>query len=346
MTTASPPPATAESSSAASESPLAAILLLVTAMSVVPLMDGIAKYLSASYPVSQVVWARYFFHLLVLLPLVLWHHGPRGLMPRNPAVQVLRSAFLLLSTIFFFAAIALIPLADAIALVFVSPLLVTAFSPLILGEQVGLRRWSAVIVGFVGACIVFRPGFGMLQWGSLLALAAGSTYAFYVLMTRKLSGSAPPLVTLFYTALLGGAVMTAVMPFAWVAPSHQDLALMVAMGVIAACGHFLIIKAFEKAPASLLAPYGYSEIVMATLVGYVAFGDFPDHWTWIGIAIIVCSGIYISLREQRLRKTAVSALAGAPSNPIGPLSSGPNPVGPASPPGPGTRGPGRRDLDG
>lgn len=318
------------------DSPLPAILLLVTAMSLVPLMDGIAKYLSDSYPVSQVVWARYFFHLVILLPLVAWRHGRHGLIPQKPGVQVLRSAFLLLSTIFFFAAIALIPLADAIALVFVSPLIVTAFSPLVLGEHVGLRRWSAVLVGFVGALIVFRPGLGALQWGSLLALCAGSTYAFYVLMTRKLSGSAPPLVTLFYTALLGAAVMSAVMPFTWVQPGARDLALMVTMGAIAASGHFLIIKAFEKAPASLLAPYGYSEIVMATIVGYVAFGDFPDHWTWVGIAVIVCSGIYISLRERRLHKSPVSAMAGAPSNPVGPTN----------PPGPGSKGPGTPDLDG
>jgi len=336
MTTGSPPPATAAATTAASESPLAAILLLVTAMSVVPLMDGIAKYLSASYPVSQVVWARYFFHLLVLVPLVAWNHGRRGLVPQKPAVQVLRSAFLLMSTILFFAAIALIPLADAIALVFVSPLIVTAFSPLVLGEQVGLRRWSAVIVGFIGACIVFRPGLGVFQWGSLLALGAGSLYGFYVLMTRKLSGSAPPLVTLFYTALLGAAVMTAVMPFTWVPPSARDLALMVAMGAVAASGHFLIIKAFEKAPASLLAPYSYSEIVMATAVGYLAFGDFPDAWTWIGIAVIVFSGIYISLREQRLRKNPVSAMAGPPSNPVGP----------ASPPAASSRDPGTRDSGG
>ena len=320
MTSASPPSA---ATAASRESPLTGILLLVTAMAVVPLMDGIAKYLSATYPVSQIVWARYFFHLIVLAPLVLWRHGRSGLVPQRPGFQVLRSAFLLLSTILFFAAIALIPLADAIALVFVSPLIVTAFSPLVLGEQVGLRRWSAVIVGFLGACIIFRPGLGVLQWGSLLAIAAGTGYAFYILATRKLSGSAPPLVTLFYTALLGAVVMTAVAPFAWVAPSMTDLGLMAAMGIIAAGGHFLIIKAFEQAPASLLAPYGYTEIVMATLVGYLAFGDFPDHWTWVGIAVIICSGIYISLRERRLHKSPVSAMAGAPSNPVGPGSRGP-----------------------
>lgn len=303
---------------AAPDSPLAGIALLVTAMTLVPLMDGIAKYLSAAYPVSQIVWARYFFHMAILLPLVLWHYGARGLLPRRPLVQLLRSGFLLCSTIFFFGAIALIPLADAIALVFISPLIVTACSPFVLGEQVGVRRWSAVLIGFLGALIVFRPGLSVLQLGSLLAVGAGSTYACYILATRKLSGSAPPLVTLLQTAVVGAVVMSLVVPFAWVTPASRDLTLMAVMGAVAAGGHFLIIKAFERAPASLLAPYGYSEIVMATLVGYVAFGDFPDQWTWLGIAVIVAAGIYISLRERRRLRPPVAGMASAAPSPDAP----------------------------
>jgi len=300
--------------------------MLVTAMALVPLMDGIAKYLSADFPVSQVVWARYFFHLAILLPLVLWLHGKRGLVPRRPLVQLLRSSFLLCSTILFFAAIALIPLADAIALVFISPLIVTACSPFVLGEQVGVRRWSAVLIGFLGALIVFRPGLGVFQLGSLLAVGAGSTYACYILATRKLSGSAPPLVTLLQTAVVGAVVMSLVVPFTWVAPGPRELALMAAMGAIAAGGHFLIIKAFERAPASLLAPYGYSEIVMATLIGYVAFGDFPDHWTWLGIAVIVIAGVYISLRERRRQRPPVAGLASLPGASAAPSAAAPGAI--------------------
>ncbi|MGF1609785.1 MAG: DMT family transporter [Kiloniellales bacterium] len=315
------------------ESPLPGIALLVTAMAVVPVMDGIAKYLSASYPVSQIVWARYFFHMAILLPLVLWQYGKRGLLPRRPLAQLLRSSFLLCSTVFFFAAIALIPLADAIALVFISPLIVTACSPFVLGEQVGIRRWSAVLIGFLGALIVFRPGLGVFQLGSLLAVAAGSTYACYILATRKLSGSAPPLVTLLQTAVVGAVVMSLIVPFTWVAPAASDLALMAAMGAVAAGGHFLIIKAFERAPASLLAPYGYSEIVTATLIGYLVFGDFPDHWTWLGIAVIVAAGIYISLRERRRRRPVVAGMA----------SAAPSPDAPPTPDAPGAIAPERRD---
>ena len=284
------------------ENPLLGIALIVGAMSVVPLMDAIAKALSADYPVLQVVWARYFFHLIILLPLVLVRFPGRQLIPPRPLFQILRGGFLLLSTIFFFAAISVIPLADAIALVFVSPLVVTALSPFVLGERVGFFRYSAVLIGFLGAIIIIRPGAGFLQWSALLAVAAGTIYAFYALTTRKLSGTAPPLLTLAYTALLGAVATSVVVPFVWVTPSLEDFGYMLAMGAVAAVGHFMLIKGYEQASASLLAPYGYSEIVMATIVGYLAFGDFPDAWTWIGVAIVIGSGIIISWREARLAR--------------------------------------------
>jgi len=279
-------------------STLAGILLMLAAMTVVPLMDGVAKHLSAAYPVVQVVWARYFFHLAILLPVVLWRHGVDALVLRRPALQIVRGGFLLGSTIFFFAAIALMPIADALALVFVAPLMVTALSPVVLKEQVGIRRWAAVSVGFVGVMVIVRPGFSTFHWGMVLALSAGATYALYSLATRKLSGSAPPLVTLAYTALLGALCMSAVVPFFWIPPDPTGLAWMILLGLIAAGAHFLIIKAFEHAEASLLAPLGYGEIFMATVVGYFAFGDFPDPWTWLGITIVIGSGVYVSLRER------------------------------------------------
>ncbi len=280
-------------------SPLAGILLLLAAMMLVPMMDGLAKALSAGFSTSQIVWARYFFHLAFLAPLVLWRYGGAALRPKRPLAQLLRGGLLLGSTLLFFAAIREMPLADAIALIFVYPFIVTALSPLLLGEQVGIRRWSAVLVGFAGALIVIRPGLGVFQWSALLALGAGSVYALYVMATRKLAGSNPPLVTLAYTALLGAVVMSAIAPFDWTAPAPADWAMMALMGAIAAGGHFLVIMAYERAPASLLSPYGYSEIVMATAVGYLAFGDFPDAGTWLGVAVIIASGVYIAIRERK-----------------------------------------------
>ena len=299
-----PPSVTASPETGASASPIKGILLYLPAMAIVPFMDGIAKHLSEEMSVLQVSWARYFTHFAILLPLVLLTQKPAKLLPQQPFLQVFRGALLLISTVSFFWAISLMPLADALAIVFVSPLVVTALSPWLLGETVGIRRWSAVLVGFLGACIIIRPGPEMLNSGAPFALAAGVCYAFYLIATRRLAGSAPPMVTLFYTALVGAVVLSLAVPFAWTTPNVGQVGLMAALGLIAAIGHFLVIKAFDSAPASLLAPYGYSEIVMATLVGYLVFGDFPDSWTWIGVAIVIASGVYVSLRERKLKASS------------------------------------------
>ncbi len=282
--------------------PLAAIALLLIGMVIVPFMDATAKELSARYHLVQIVWSRYFFHFFLIAPLVLLRFGAGGLKPPQLTAQILRGGLLLGSTALFFAAIARMPLADALALVFVAPLIVTALSPWLLGEQVGVRRFSAVGVGFLGVLIIVRPGMGVFDLGAFLALAGGTTFAFYLLATRRLSGSAPALVTLAFTALLGAVVMTALLPWFWITPSPGDFLLMASMGLIAALGHLCVIKAYEWGEASMLAPFGYSEIVTMTLVGYLFFGDFPDSWTWAGIAVITGSGIYISLRERRRAK--------------------------------------------
>lgn len=283
---------------AATENHLLGILLMVAAMMVVPFMDALAKTLAERYTILQLTWARFFFHFMILAPIVLYRHGRSALRPARPFLQLVRSGFTLLSTILFFWAIALMPIADALALLFVSPMVVTALSPVMLGERVGPRRWAAVIAGFAGALIILRPGFGVMQIGSLLALAAGCSFAFYTLLTRKLSGSAPPLVTLTYTAVTGAVLMSVAVIPGWLSPPPLDLLMMVGIGAVAAGGHFMLIRAFDHAPASVLAPYSYSEIVMATAVGWFIFSDFPDNWTWTGIAVIVASGIYISWRER------------------------------------------------
>jgi len=288
----------------ASSQLLNGILLMLTAMALLPIYNGIAKYLSADYPVAQVVWARYFFHLAVLLPLVLWRYGPRTLVPPRFRLQLLRGTLLVADTFLFFGALALIPLADTLALTFVAPLMLTALSALLLGEQVGVRRWSAVAIGFIGTLIIVRPGFAAFEPGALLALGAGMAYAIYQLLTRKLAGSAPPLVTLGYSALVGTLVMTAALPTYWVTPPLADLALMVGMGATAAGAHFLIISAFERGQASLLAPFNYCEMIGAVAIGYLVFGDFPAAWTWLGVLVLIASGVYISLRERQVRAQA------------------------------------------
>lgn len=272
---------------------------MLVGVSIVPIMDGLAKYLAAYYPVSQIVWGRFFFHFVFMLPVVLIRYRDVVFKVQQPVLQVLRGGFLLGATLCFFWSLKYLSIPDALTLLFVSPLLVTCLSPALLGEHVGVRRWSAVIVGFLGVCIVLRPGGGAFQLASFAALGAGFCHACYILATRRLSGTAPPLVTLFYTSLLGMAVLSLYTPWHWEAPGSLHLVYMIAIGAIAAGGHYLLIKAFDHAEASVLAPFGYGEIVMATIVGYIGFGDFPDLVTWIGIAVIIGSGVYIAVREHR-----------------------------------------------
>ncbi|HZJ09347.1 MAG TPA: DMT family transporter [Trueperaceae bacterium] len=275
-------------------------VLMLAAMTLLPIMDGLAKGLSERYPVTQVVWARYFFHFAVMLPLLLLRFGGRALIPKRLGLQLVRGGLLLAATTLFFFALAVMPQATVLALFFVSPAVVTVLAPFLLGERVGGWRVVAVLVGFLGVLLILRPGAGVFGWGAVFAILAGVIHGFYMMFTRRLAGSAPPLVTLGYTAVIGAVVMSLLMPYVWVRPAVTDLAIMVLLGVLAASGHFLLIKAFDHAPANWLAPLGYAEIVTAVIYGFAAYGHLPDALTWLGIAVIVGAGVWISVKEQRM----------------------------------------------
>lgn len=283
---------------------LTGILLLVVGYQIVPFMDAIGKHLSATYSVWQISWARFFFHFVFLAPFVLYRY--RGAVFRLPMqwLQVLRGGFLMCATFLYFTSVSILPLADTLAITFIGPFIVTLLSAWILGEKVGWRRRAAVAVGFLGGLVIVRPGFESVGWGVFSALLCACCFACYVIATRKLAGSAPPIVTLTYTALLGMVVLSAIMivggDSVWRAPDAEAWGLMSCIGVCAVAGHYLVIKAYDYAEASLLAPFGYSEMLTTATLGYVIFGDFPDSWTWLGLAIIVASGVYISLRERKL----------------------------------------------
>lgn len=282
----------------------AGIFLMIAATQIVPVMDGLAKYLSPRYPAWQLTWSRFFFHLLVLLPVVLLRFDWRELWPQKPFLQIARGAFLMVATALFFAALRTVPLTDALALLFCYPLIVAVLSPFLLGERMAPSHWAAVVLGFLGVLVILRPGFVTLEWGSILALLGGVAYSLYFLATRRLSKTAHPLVTLAYTAVFGAVVLTMAAPAYWVSPRLSDLPIMAGIGIAAASGHFLLILAFERAPASVLAPLGYAEIFMATAIGYFVFDDFPDRWTWIGIAMVIASGSYVLVREKRVEPPA------------------------------------------
>lgn len=274
-------------------------VLMLAAMVLLPIMDGLAKGLSERYPVLQVVWARYLFHLIAMLPLVLARYKPRELIPRQAGLQLVRGSMLLAGTALFFGGLSQLPQATVLALFFVSPLVVTLLAPMLLGERVGVWRVVAVLVGFVGVLLILRPGSGAVSWGAAMALGAGVVHGFYMIFTRRLAGSAPPLVTLGYTAVVGAVIMSVVVLFVWVRPTLGDFLIMMFLGVLAAGGHFLLIKAFDHAPATFLAPLGYAEMVTAIIFGFLAYGHLPDALAWVGILIIVGAGVAVSLWETR-----------------------------------------------
>ena len=278
---------------------LIGIGLMLMAMAILPGIDVIAKYMGANgTPVLQIVWARLTFGAVLTLPFALPHAGLKGLLPNRPLIHTLRAALLITATFFFFWSLRFLPIADALAIFFVQPLVVTALSPLILKEHVGPRRWAAVAVGFVGTLIIIRPGFGALNPGAILALAAGTSLALYFLLTRLIAGEQKAIVTTFHTNLLGAVMTSALVPLVWITPTQTDWLLFLALAAIANFGHYFIVRAYDHAEASLLAPLAYTEMITSTLLGLLFFGDFPDRYTFLGVAILISCAIYISVRER------------------------------------------------
>ncbi len=274
------------------------ILWMIAATMMFVNIDAIAKHLTQTYPVIEVAWARYFFHLLFLMAF-LGRRLPAVLRTRRLPLQLWHSAFLVFATFLMMSALRVIPLADASTLLFLAPLVVTALSAPFLGERVGMRRWIGVLVGFLGALVVIRPGVGMMQMASFLPAGAAVAFAFYQIATRLLARTDPSMTTLFYTALLGAMTLSAIVPFVWVTPAPIDLLMMIASGLFGGVGHFMLIKAFTAAPAATVSPFTYTTLIWSVTYGFVLFGDFPDAWTWAGAAIIVGSGLHILRREQR-----------------------------------------------
>ena len=279
-----------------------AITFNLLAWVMLPIMDGFAKYLSSDLPVLQITWARYFFTVAFTLPVMFFFFRKNLVWTDKPKLQLIRGLILLTANVCFFYSISIISLAKALTLAFIAPLIVTAFSPIFLGEKVGFRRWSAVIIGFIGSMVVIRPGFVEINLASLAALGTGVMYGFYLIITRKLSSSDNPLLTLLLTGVVGAIIVSFVMPFVWIKPTLNQWSMMAAIGIFACVGHLFIILSLKYADASKLAPFSYFEIVTNIIIGYYFFSDFPDKWTFLGLFIIILSGIYISRRENIVKR--------------------------------------------
>jgi drug/metabolite transporter (DMT)-like permease len=268
-------------------------------------LDAMAKYLGGHMDPLQVTAMRYISAFVLALIFLNPLTRPGMLRSVRPGLQIVRGIMMLLTTIFNFLAFRYLQLDEALAILFSTPFLVAIVAGPILGEWVGWRRWTAIAVGFFGVLVVIRPGFGGgMQWAALLSVASAIFYAAYAITTRLVMRSDSSAATLFYANLVGVVVMLPVLPFVWTAPpSGFDLTLLLGVGALGSAGHFLLILAHDRAPASVLSPFMYTQLLWAVTLGYLVFDNVPNRWTLAGAAIVVASGLYLLYRERKVRGT-------------------------------------------
>lgn len=289
----------------APETPIRGVLWMCAAMVCFTILDAQAKLLvTGGYDALQVSWARYAFHVLPMV-LILNVRFLAILKTGHPGLQIGRSILVLLVTVFYIIGLQTVPLADFAALLALTPVLVTVLSIPILKEKVGPRRWVGVFVAFAGAVIVLRPGMGVMDTAALIVLAGAITNAFFNVTTRFVSRTDSTMTSLAYSAVVGLVVLSLVLPFVWTTPaSAQDWALHIGVGVFGALAHLFVIQAYTAANAATVAPFTYTNLIWATVWGYLLFGHLPDAWTITGAGTIVAGGLYV-LHRARLRSKPV-----------------------------------------
>ena len=281
--------------------------LMIIAMQVAPTIDAFAKLAIARVPALEIAAGRFVVQTVLSLALILLFGKGAELRPPRLRLHVMRGLMLATTTLLFFSALKVMPIVDALATAFVEPMILTALSALVLKEKVGPRRWLACFVGFIGCLIVVRPSMDVFGWHALLPLGSAVSFAFYHLITRQLAGHGSMLGSQFITGLTGASALLLVLLVTStqglagqvaVLPLPMDALFITGVGIASLISHGLVLHAFQRAPAMVLAPLGYLEIISGTAYGYFIFGDFPHPVTWIGIAIIISSGLYILHRER------------------------------------------------
>lgn len=279
--------------------PWLGIFFMCVACALFPVQNAVVKLLTGIYPFQEVVWVRLGTHLLLMCAIFLPRRGLALLRTRAPLQQVVCSAGLFGATFFFFSAAKSIGVTEAIAISFISPLVVTFLAWPILGERITAVRLASVVIGFAGVLIVIRPGTSVFQWASLLIVASAVSYAVYQIIVRRVSAVDSPATTAFYSALGCTLVASLFVPFHWKTPENwRDLALMLSLGVSGGFGHYCVARAFSYAPANLIAPLNYTQMIGSVIVGYLMFAEVPDFYTWIGSAIIIVAGLLVGWQSR------------------------------------------------
>jgi drug/metabolite transporter (DMT)-like permease len=282
------------------ERPLRGIALLVSATVLFSMSDTTAKYLTGSLPAIEIAWVRYIVFTMLAAGVAV-RSGHHGMRTRRPVWQILRGLGVVGSAVLFIASLASMPIAQATTVNFVSPLLITILSVPILGERIRLGGWLAVLAGFAGVLIVARPGTERFHPAVLLVLGSSLCWSGAMLITRRMARTERASATLLWTAGTGLVLLTVLLPFAFVAPSLASVGLALVIGLISSGGQWLTLLAYRRAPASVLAPLSYGQLIWSSVLGYLVFGSVPSRWTLIGGAIIACSGFY-TVREARMQQ--------------------------------------------
>ncbi|NGM20311.1 DMT family transporter [Roseomonas stagni] len=282
------------------DDPVRGILLMLAAITLFSIADAMSKQLTQTLSPLMVAWIRFATFFLLALLFVARRGGTRFLAARRPWLQVARGLGVAGSALAMTFALRVLPLAEATAINFVSPAFITVLSVIFLAEKVGWRRWSAIAVGLVGVLIVVRPGSGVFQAAALLPLLTAAFWAGAVIATRKMAGAGgdPPETTLIWSAGVGFLLFTVLLPFGWQTPDAGQVGFGMLVGLVSSIPHALVVLAYRAAPASVLAPFSYVQLVTSSLVGFIGFGAVPDSWTFAGGAVIAAAGLYTAHRER------------------------------------------------
>jgi drug/metabolite transporter (DMT)-like permease len=292
-----PLPAAIAGAGAPAEDPLRGIILYAAATILFATADTTAKYLTAFLPIIEIIWIRYAIFVMFAASLV-YRTRPSGLALRSPSMQLARGVFLVGSSILFVFGVSRMPISQATSISFVAPMLITILSIPLLGEQVGIRRWAAVVVGLIGVLIVVRPGGGTLGAAALFSLGSAFCWAMALIITRKMATSERPTTTLLISATTGLLLLSLLLPFNFAWPTPFQAALTLLLGSFASLGQWMVVLAHRQAPASALAPFSYGQLLWVSIGGYLVFAAIPDRWTVLGSAIIIASGLYTAHRER------------------------------------------------
>ena len=286
---------------------LIGIALMCGTVALFACLDTTAKYLNTEMDAFQIAWGRYTSAFILTLFVSNPISRPELLKTGSPKLQVLRSLLLVASTVLNFLALRWMQLDEVLSIIFTFPFIVAMASIPLLGERIGWRRWSAICFGFCGVLVITRPGFAAMQPAALFSLAATICYGFYAVITRIVSRTDSNQTSLFYTNLVGALVMLPIVPFVWTTPAHwTTVALMLMTGVLGSLGHFLLISGHRLAPASVLAPFIYTQLIWVVILGYVVFDHVPNVWTMAGASMVVGSGLYMIWRERKLGRSTTS----------------------------------------